>query len=71
MPMLDSVLDYVSVELLGCALPRQKRPQSSIPQPRSPVAHIEVDRSIEIAPRPGTWSNGYEGSELRSNPSYY
>ena len=30
---LDSVLDFVSVELLGCALPRQKRLEPAVIDP--------------------------------------
>ena len=30
---LDSVLDFVSVELLGCALPRQKRVEPAVINP--------------------------------------
>ena len=30
---LDSVLDFVSVELLGCALPRQKRLEPAVINP--------------------------------------
>ena len=45
MSAFDGLLDFISVELLGCALPRQKRPTAVIEQPR-------IDPAT-------TWSNGY------------
>ena len=45
---LDSVLDFVAVELLGCALPRQKPPPSVIKQPP-----LQRDPAT-------TWSNDYK-----------
>ena len=72
MPMLDGVLDFVSIELLGCAMPRQKRQPSVIQQPRrlpaTEIPPFEVDRTIDRSAT--TWSNGYQEQqnlELRAN----
>ena len=51
---LDDFLDFVTIELLGCALPRTKRAPAVIEQPRrDPVAPA------------GGWSNGWTAEQSR------
>ena len=64
--MLDGLLDFVAIELLGCAMPRQKqKPPAVIEQPmrRAGAPPFEVDNTID---RSGTtWSNGYHQDVYR------
>ena len=65
-PLLDGLLDFVSVELLGCAMPRQKqRPPAMIEQPmrRAEAPPFEVDQTIDRSTT--TWSNGYQSGGYR------
>ena len=66
LPLLDGLLDFVSVELLGCAMPRQKqRPPAMIEQPmrRAEAPPFEVDHTIDRSTT--TWSNGYQSGGYR------
>ena len=44
---LDSFLDFISIELLGCALPRQRRVEPAVTEPVHTVCRVAV-----CAPRP-------------------
>ena len=48
---LDDFLDFVTIELLGCAMPRTKRAPAVIEQPRRDPAT--------------TWSNGWTAEQSR------
>ena len=43
--VIDSMFDYITVELLGCAMPRTKAPAARVPLPPRPA---DVEDGAEL-----------------------
>ena len=46
---LDSFLDFISIELLGCALPRQRRVEPAVTEPVDTVCRVAVCAPVHCA----------------------